>query len=383
MGSKTILGSMLGWVYRDEPSRIRIRRDKERRQREANRAAWGHISGHRSSVARFVTVERIERETPDTLSLYLLTEDPAPVHYRPGQFLTCCFVIDGEERRRAYSLSAPAEHGRLRITVKHLPEGRVSAFIHESLKVGDRFRILGPSGDFVLTPDIHRAVFIAAGAGITPIRGLLEVLLQREGDAPVTLIYASRDEDSIIFRDELDALSRSHPALTLHYILSQPTKRWQGASGRLDEARLSALLDGLDDSGRTHYFLCGPEGFLTMARQSLRALSVSSDRRHEEHFRAAAESTAARPTAAQTVHFERSGRTVEVAPGRSILEAGLAAGLPLSFSCQVGGCGHCRLKVIEGDVVSDQPNSLSPEEYRQGYRLACLSYPCNETRVDA
>ncbi|WP_097459604.1 ferredoxin--NADP reductase [Mangrovitalea sediminis] len=379
----TILGSLLGWVYRDEVSRIHMRRDQERLQRAANRRAWGQISRHHSSVARPVRVERIERETPDTLSLYLRAEDAAPVNYRAGQFLTCCFVVDGEERRRAYSLSAPAEHGLLRITVKRLPEGRVSAFIHESLKVGDRFRILGPSGDFVLTPDIHQAVFIAAGAGITPIRGLLEALLQREGDARVTLIYASRDEDSIIFRDELDALSRSHPALTLHYVLSQPGKGWEGLRGRLEETRLSALLNGLDDGGRTHFFLCGPEGFLAMAEQSLRALSVAPDHWHEEHFRAAAESTAARPTEAQTVHFEKSGRTVEVAPGQSLLEAGLSAGLPLSFSCQVGGCGHCRVRIIDGDVVSDQPNSLSPEEYRQGYRLACLSYPCNETRVDA
>ncbi len=379
----TILGSLLGWIYRNEPALVRERLLRDERIRTANQQAWGRTSVTTGQPARSVTVERIERETADTLSLYLRAEDTAPVHYRAGQFLTCCFDVAGEEHRRAYSLSALPDQGHLRITVKRLTDGRVSPLIHERLKTGDRFKILGPSGDFVLTPDIHQAVFIAAGAGITPIRGLVEAMLRRDAGQPVTLIYASRNVSNIIFRDELDALAVDHPNLSVHHVLSRPGKTWQGLRGRLDSDRLGSLLNGLDNGGRTHYFLCGPEDFLAMAQTTLTQLDVPPARIHLERFLAAARAPRPHPTESQTVHFLRSGKTVNVAPGQSLLEAGLAAGLPLSYSCQVGGCGHCRVRVAEGEVVSDEPNCLSPEEYNQGYRLACLSYPCEETRIDA
>jgi len=379
----TMLGSLLGWIYRNEPALTRERLLRDERIRAANRQAWIRASGNTVQPARSVRVERIERETADTVSLYLRTEDPAPVHYRAGQFLTCCFDAEGEERRRAYSLSALPDQGHLRITVKRLADGRVSPLIHERLRVGDRFRILGPSGDFVLTPDIHHAVFIAAGAGITPIRGLVEAMLRRDGEQPVTLIYASRNVSNIIFRDELETLAATHPNLTVHHVLSRPGRTWQGLRGRLDSEQLSALLEGLDAGSRAHYFICGPDGFIELARTTLAQADVAPTRIHVERFLAAARAPRPHPTEPQTVHFLRSGKTVTVAPGQSLLEAGLAAGLPLSYSCQVGGCGHCRVKIAEGEVVSDEPNCLSPGEFRQGYRLACLSYPCDETRVDA
>lgn len=379
----TMLGNLLGWLYRDEPARMQALRARDLELRAANREAWGQSATRPSTPAREVQVERIERETPDCLSLYLRTGDPTPVHYRPGQFLTCCFEIDGRELRRAYSLSALPDQGHLRITVKRLDEGRVSPVIHGRLRSGDRFRVLGPSGDFVLTPDIHQAVFIAAGAGITPIRGLVEAMLRREGVRPVTLIYACRNRRHTLFRDELDALAADHANLNLHYVLSQPPRDWSGLRGRLDAKKLRGLLDGLDPAGQCHYFLCGPDDFMAMVEDALAGTAVDGSRIHLERFLPAAREAQPHPTEPQRVHFLRSDRSLEVQPGQSLLEAGLAAGLPLDYSCQVGGCGHCRVKITEGEVISDEPNCLSPEEYRQGYRLACLSYPCSETRIDA
>ena len=378
-----MLGNLLGWLYRQEPIRMQALRTRDRELRAANRKAWGGSAVRPSIPAREVQVERIESETPDCLSLYLRTEDPSPIHYRAGQFLTCCFDVGGKELRRAYSLSALPDQGHLRITVKRLDNGRVSPLIHERLGVGDRFRVLGPSGDFVLTPDIHQALFIAAGTGITPIRGLLEAMLRRGDKQPVTLIYGCRNRRHILFRDELDALASAHPNLNIHYVLSQPEKGWTGMSGRLDSGKIRALLKGLDPEGRRHYFLCGPDGFMAMAENALAGAAVDPARIHLERFLPAAREAQPHPTRPQRVHFQRSNRSLEVEPGQSLLEAGLAAGLPLSYSCQVGGCGHCRVKVTAGEVVSDEPNCLSPEEHRQGYRLACLSYPCSETRIDA
>lgn len=378
-----LLGNVLGWIYRDELRRHENWVQQDRQLRAANSDAWTRASSRHAQPARPARIERIERETADTVSLYLQPEDKAPVHYRPGQFLTCGFDLDGSEQRRAYSLSALPDRGHLRITIKQLADGRVSPFIHERLSVGDRINILGPSGEFVLAPDVHEAVFIAAGAGITPIRGLIEAMLKRDGNERVTLIYASRSPRQVIFREELEALARDHPNFNLYLVLSRPGKGWQGLGGRLDQSRLAGLVAQTGTGEQCHFYLCGPDDFMQMARESLASLSITPSRIHSERFLPAAREQRPHPTEPQQVRFLQSDRSITVQPGQSLLEAGLDAGLELDYSCQVGGCGHCRVKITQGEVVSDEPNCLSPEEFSQGYRLACLSYPCNATQVDA
>lgn len=378
-----LLGSMLGWLYREDLTRQVAWVERDRALRAANSDAWRRASTHTAQPPRFARIERIERETPDTVSLYLHPDDVSPIHYRPGQFLTCCFDLDGTEQRRAYSLSAPPDQGHLRITIKQLKDGRVSPWVHDRLKVGDRLRVLGPSGEFVLAPDVHEAVFIAAGTGITPIRGLLEAMLRRDGQERVTLIYASRNPAHIIFRDELEALAQAYPNLRLHLVLSRPGKQWQGLRGRLDTDRLQTLITDAQPAAHCHFYMCGPDSFMNMARETLQVMEIPPARIHSERFLPAAQASRPHPTEPQEVHFLRSDRRVTVQPGQSLLEAGLAAGVALDYSCQVGGCGHCRVKVAQGEVISDEPNCLSPEEFSQGYRLACLSYPCNATQVDA
>ncbi len=379
----TMLATLLGRVFREELTLREHRTRLDRRIRAANKDAWARVPRLTTSQMRDVVVEKVIRETADTVSLYLRPEDSSPVHYRTGQFITCCLTIDGEEYRRAYSISDVPARGRLRITIRQVEGGVVSNHVQHRLREGDRFRMLGPSGDFVLAPDMDQCVFIAAGVGITPIRGLAEELVRRSPGHKATLIYACRTEQDIIFREELDALAAGHENLALHYVLSRQKKGWQGERGRLTAERLTTLLQDADTAQRAHYFVCGPQGFMDMAEATLRGMGVPAARLHSERFLSAHQVRKTLPDTPQTVHFVRSGKTVTAQPGETLLEAGLRAGVPLSYSCQVGGCGHCRVQVAEGEVVSDEPNCLSPEEYQQGYRLACLSHACSETRVDA
>lgn len=93
--------------------------------------------------------------------------------------------------------------------------------------------------------------------------------------------------------------------------------------------------------------------------------------------------TAAPQEQAQTVHFTRQNREIQVIPGQTLLDAALRSGVSLDYGCQVGGCGHCRIRITSGDVTMDEPNCLSDEERAEGYRLACVSYPCSPLSVDA
>lgn len=89
-----------------------------------------------------------------------------------------------------------------------------------------------------------------------------------------------------------------------------------------------------------------------------------------------------------TIHLQGRARTIPVAPGQTILEAGLAAGLPMRFSCAMGGCGTCRVKLLSGRVLHDHDQGglsscLSPAERDHGYVLACVSRPATHVEVEA
>lgn len=325
---------------------------------------WGTPQpGH---APRPVRVAELRRETADALTLVLEPEDGVMPAFRAGQYFTHCFEIDGQVQRRAYSLSVP-EGGGLACTIKLIPDGWVSSHIHEALQVGSRYRLIGPTGDFVLDEgEAGPLRFLAGGSGITPVISLIETALARQPQRDIRLVYASRSEADIIFAERLRELAGRHPSLQVLHVLSQPQAGWSGERGRLDAARITALLG----SGDAMYYLCGPSGLMEAAEAALRAAGVGAARIRHERFLAAPK-TQSRPTEPQEILFKQSGRVVTQRPGESILEAGLREGLPLQFSCMVGGCAHCKIQVLEGEVALNEPNCLSPEERAAGYTLAC------------
>lgn len=326
---------------------------------------WGTPQpGH---APRPVRVAELRRETADAITLVLEPEDGVIPAFRAGQYFTHCFEIDGQVQRRAYSLSVP-EGGGLACTIKLIPDGWVSSHIHEALQVGSRYRLIGPTGDFVLDEaDAGPLRFLAGGSGITPVISLVETALARNPRRDIRLVYASRSEADIIFAERLRELAQRHLSLDVVHVLSQPGADWQGQGGRLDAVRIGALL-GRDPAAS--FYLCGPAGLMDTAETALRAAGVDAARIRHERFLAAPK-TQSRSTEPQEILFKQSGRVVTQRPGESILEAGLREGLPLQFSCMVGGCAHCKIQVLEGEVALNEPNCLSPEERAAGYTLAC------------
>ncbi|PPE73826.1 hypothetical protein C3942_10490 [Solimonas fluminis] len=325
---------------------------------------WG--AAQPGQAPRPVRVAGLRRETADTLTLVLEPEDGVVPDFRAGQYFTHCFEIDGQVVRRAYSLCAP-EGGGLACTIKLVPGGWVSSHVHEALQVGSRYRLLGPTGDFLLEEGSGPLRFLAGGSGITPVISLVETALARDPRRDIRLVYASRSEADIIFAERLRELAQAHPALRLVHVLSQPAAGWTGERGRLDGARIAALL-GTDAAAM--FYLCGPAGLMEAAESVLRQAGVPAARVRHERFLAAPR-LAERPTEPQEILFKQSGRVVTQRPGESILEAGLREGLALPFSCMVGGCAHCKLQVLEGEVALSEPNCLSPEERAAGFTLAC------------
>jgi ring-1,2-phenylacetyl-CoA epoxidase subunit PaaE len=330
-------------------------------------------------------VRRLVRETADAVTVELDDPTGAPVRFAPGQFFTLHLRIDGELVKRAYSASSSAlAPESVSVTVKRVEGGRVSSYVVDRLRVGDAVEVLGPSGSFTPLPSAspRRLLLVGGGSGITPLASIARTLLASEPATRLALVYGNRGIDDVIFRDALDALAAaSSSAFVVRHVLERPPPGWPGGRGLLDGAALARELDtlGEPDAPTTECFLCGPAPMMAAARACLEGRGVAAERIHEERFVSAHSPAATADLADQAVTVRTGGRerAFVVAAGRTVLEAAIAAGVDMPFSCSVGGCGTCIVRLAEGRVEMDEPNCLTTQERAEGKVLACVSRPAS------
>ncbi|WP_162417054.1 ferredoxin--NADP reductase [Cyclobacterium roseum] len=335
------------------------------------------------------------RETPDTVTVYF--EQPEPfLDYKPGQFLTLLLEIDGKQERRSYSLcTSPFVDPFPGITVKRLKGGLVSNYINEHFHPGKRVTVMKPLGNFV--SDYHsqnkrRYGMVAGGSGITPIMGILKSILVNEPHSETHLLYCSRSEEMIIFKEAIETLHEAYPGrLRVWHQLSQPGPAWAGACGRMDKETIKSFFSNLIESREleTRFFVCGPEGMMATAKTTLRELGASEESILSESFylekevnepNEALTELVSRPV---TIVLEGEEHAFDVEPGKTILEAGLEEGLDMPYSCQSGLCTACRGKLLSGEVSMMEDAGLSEKEIAEGFILCCSSKPSNsEVKVN-
>ena len=345
-------------------------------------------------------VAELRRETADAVSIEFAV--PAELRqvfaYRQGQHLTLRRQIDGEDLRRNYSICSGVQENRLCVAIKRVDGGRFSNWALEQLAVGDELEVLPPAGHFYTPIDPAQSkhyLAIAAGSGITPIISNLKTLLAAEPHSRCTLIYANRDSASVLFLEALEdlknaCLGRFH----LIHVFSREAGQVELFCGRLDRARLDALLDGpLAGQRPDECLLCGPEGLIEVAREALAARGIDAANIHFELFTTA---TAGRAAAAarearglsdeQAGHVSRvgvilDGQRSELRLRRgdeSILDAALKVRGELPFACKGGVCCTCRARVIEGEVEMDVNYGLEADEIAAGYVLTCQAHPVSD-----
>ena len=226
-------------------------------------------------------------ETGEAMT-FVLSPDPAEWHYEAGQYITLEVTIDGIPYRRSYSLANPSGLGLPpAITVKRIPKGKVSNYLCDTIKKGDTLLCSEPKGHFVLPTTMKggHLILVAGGSGITPLYALLQSTLHKHPTVAITLLYASRNEESIIYREQLAGLVATHRHhLTVTHVLSQPSEAWTGMRGRLTASRFVKLLPA--DKPDTHYYLCGPQGLMECARATLLARGVAKSCIRQEPFTA-------------------------------------------------------------------------------------------------
>jgi ring-1,2-phenylacetyl-CoA epoxidase subunit PaaE len=327
-----------------------------------------------------LAVARVDRLTPDSVAI---TFDVPPglaarLAFAPGQWLTVC---RGEERR-SYSICA-AEGQAPRIGVREVPGGAVSSWLVREVRPGDIVEVLAPAGSF--TPDLEAPgnhVLLAAGSGITPMLSIAASVLAADDKSTITLIYGNRRADTVMFADEVADLKDMYPArMRVVHVLSREAHEVELFNGRLDAAKLRALLPALVDiPAIDHWWLCGPLGMAIDAAAVLDALGVPSRRVHRELFYVGDEPPQRRhqdepATVGAEVTIVLDGRrsTMTVPPGVPLLDGAQRVRPDLPFACKGGVCGTCRALLIEGEVSMRRNYALEPAELEAGYVLTCQS----------
>jgi 3-ketosteroid 9alpha-monooxygenase subunit B len=314
-------------------------------------------------------------ETHDTKSLVF--DIPAQLreqfHYRPGQFLTLRIPSGERHLPRCYSLaSSPLTGEPHRVTIKRVIDGRGSNWICDRAQAGDEIEVLPPAG--VFTPKSLDGDFLlfAGGSGITPVFSILRSVLVG-GAGRVCLIYANRDERSVIFRDELKALAAAHPTRLqiLHWLDSV-----QGVPEVAQLAELARSWRG------AQCFICGPSLFMDAAVEALRGVEFSTSQIHVERFVSLPDEEDAVPgpstaeaeasaTVQLEVHLDGEKHEIACSPQESLLDAMLRAGIKAPHSCKAGACASCMCTVEAGKVKLRHNEVLDKNDLAQGWTLAC------------
>ncbi|MGY3794213.1 2Fe-2S iron-sulfur cluster-binding protein [Aquimarina sp. 433] len=332
-----------------------------------------------------LTVKEIIHETDDAVSVILNKGGFFnKIKYKSGQFLTVKIPIKNKIEKRAYSFSSsPFTDKFLRITVKKVQKGLVSNYICEQLSAGQKIEIEKPAGSFFIEPDKnakHHYVFFAGGSGITPIFSIIKTVIEKEPLSNILLIYANKNEESIIFKKALEDLSENHPKrLKIEHILEKSTSDQPNYhQDLLNEELITEIIHNHDltyNLGK--YMMCGPQGFMDKAKEILAQHGIQRNQIKLEAFNAnfITSSNAKDLISNVIIYDEKKKHEISVAGDKTILQAALSENILLPYSCRSGMCSSCKAKCIKGEVKMIDGHLLSDEEVANGDILTCISFP--------
>lgn len=298
------------------------------------------------------------------------------LRYAPGQFLT--LRIPSERTgsvARCYSLcSSPFTDDALAVTVKRTADGYASNWLCDHAHKGMRLHVLAPSGTFVPKTLDDDFLLIAAGSGITPMLAICKSALS-QGGGQVTLLYANRDERSVIFGTALRELAAKYPdrLTVIHWL--------ESVQGLPSAAALSKLMAPFTER---QSFICGPGPFMQAAQDALESLKVPAKQVHIEVFRSLDTDPFAavtitddgdEPPATAVVELDGQTHTVPWPRSAKLLDVLLDKGLDVPFSCREGHCGACAVVKRSGEVDMDVNDVLEADDIAEGLILACQAVP--------
>lgn len=352
-----------------------------------------------------LTIANIRPETDSAicLSFNIPEELKETFTFTPGQFLTLQISIDGEDVRRCYSICSGIDEAQLSVAIKRVEEGAFSNFANDNFKIGDSIEVMAPQGDFTLkTLDSQNSknyMLLAAGSGITPILSLIKSILGCEPNSQITLVYGNQKTLTMMFKEELSFIKNRYlTRFNWVNIMSQEDQGTDLLNGRIDNKKGYQLQKQkvIDINTTDEAFICGPESMISEVSRGFRIEGLAEDQIHYELFASSSEDAQLVLDKAKSRVKEygenRTSKVTVIADGRSnnfdlasvganILDAGMANGVELPYSCKAGVCSTCKAKLVKGQVDMDISHGLEQHEIDAGYILTCQSHPITDEVV--
>lgn len=307
----------------------------------------------------------VHPETRDAVSLVIRPGRGWRGHV-PGQYVRIGVDVDGVRQWRAYSLTSPLDRrdGCITITVKAIPDGKVSNHLVRRAQPGLVVQLDQATGEFVLpTPAPARVLYVTAGSGITPVMGML----RNSSLDDVVVVHSAPTRDDVVFGGELRAMA----AAGRIRLVEQHTD----ADGMLSADDIASLVP---DLAERETWACGPAGMLDALDEHFTAAGLA-ERLHTERFRASV------VVAGQggTVAFSRTSTTVEADGGTPILDVGEAAGVLMPSGCRMGICFGCVVPLRSGAVRDLRDGTVTTAAEGDGVRIqTCINAVAGACDID-
>lgn len=333
----------------------------------------GELDPLRSLTEIRARVVEVVEETEDTKT-FVLQPNAAWRGHRAGQYTSVEVEVNGVRVHRCYSISSRPGEALVSITVKRVPGGRVSTWLHEHTRSGDILRLGAAAGDFVLpsaTP--AKLLLLSGGSGITPVMSMLRDLRAHDAIDDVVFVHYARSRADVIFGEELADLAASHAGLRLVLCLDDEPSAPRG----FEEVRFAGLVP--DFAGRST-FLCGPGPLMDRAERLWASVDASARLQRESFAPAPTLMPSASPAKGVHVLLTRSDRAVVAKGEGSLLEQLERAGERPAHGCRIGICHSCKCRKRSGTVhnlVTGEVSSEPDEEIQ-----LCISVPRSDLELD-
>jgi ferredoxin-NADP reductase len=234
---------------------------------------------------------------------------------------------------------------------------------------------------------------IGGGVGITPLMSITRALADMGWRGEICLVVACSDPEHFLFGAEIERLKGRNPNLHVFVAMSALKEDLPGVHrGRITKDLLVEWIPGIAATHRIH--VCASPGMMDAVKQMLADLGVPSERIKTESFgsqqkpatRAIAQTTRPKAVADQsavTLAFQRSEQSTTAQGDETVLETGERIGIEMNYSCRVGSCGECCMRLISGEVTMDVEDALEPEDKAAGIILGCQARPTSNIVVEA
>ena len=378
--------------------------DRQKRFDEAE-AKFPTYSDNASVIAKalhpkrqYLKVAEVTVRAKDCKSYTLVPDEErgttALAWFGAGKYLTVFETIEGMPVTRAYSISSSPKdslEGKYVLTIKLVKGGLMSKYIFDNWEVGTKVEVSAPAGNFEYQPirDAKKVIGIAGGSGITPFISMANAIADGDEDFELTLLYGSRNADSILFKEELKELEEKCDKIkVVHFLSDKYAKIPRGArKGFIDAKRIKQLAPKDEPYS---IFLCGPQQMYEFVDKEIEKLKLEKKYiRHEMfgefHNPATQEDYPADIPEEVTIKVTIQDQewTVKASTTDTVMQTLEKNGISVPARCRSGECGFCHSHLLSGKVyVPKHLEYRRLADYKFGCIHPCCSFPLTDLVID-